>query len=259
MIILALVVVGAASFFRLGVDRFPAVDLPNVMVRTTLPGASVEEVESADLRRPRRGGQPRRRHQRAALGVGAGPVDVERHVQPRSRHRHRGAGRARSRRRRCFAACPTTSSRRSSSSRTATARRSLSIALSGNLSLRELTEIADKIVKVPLERSPGVGEVQIVGGLERAINIWVDADRLAAYQLPITEVRDGAAAAERRPARRQRHRRRQRADAAHDGPLHRRGAVQRPGDRDAQRRADPRPRHRPRRRRHQGSSARSRG
>jgi len=29
-----------------------------------------------------------------------------------------------------------------------------------------------------------------VGGLERAINVWVDADRLAAYQLPITAVRD---------------------------------------------------------------------
>ena len=30
----------------------------------------------------------------------------------------------------------------------------------------------------------------IVGGLERAINIWVDANRLAAYRLPITAVRD---------------------------------------------------------------------
>src|SRR5687767_682446 len=46
MLILALVVVGASSFFRLSVDRFPAVDLPNVMVRTSLPGASVEEVET---------------------------------------------------------------------------------------------------------------------------------------------------------------------------------------------------------------------
>ena len=46
MLVLALVVVGGASFFRLGVDRFPSVDLPNVMVRTTLPGGSVEEVES---------------------------------------------------------------------------------------------------------------------------------------------------------------------------------------------------------------------
>ena len=32
-----------------------------------------------------------------------------------------------------------------------------------------------------------------MGGLERAINVWVDADRLAAYQLPITSVRDALA------------------------------------------------------------------
>jgi HAE1 family hydrophobic/amphiphilic exporter-1 len=30
MIVLALVVVGAASYARLGVDRFPAVDIPSV-------------------------------------------------------------------------------------------------------------------------------------------------------------------------------------------------------------------------------------
>ena len=46
MIVLSLVVVGAASFFRLGVDRFPSVDLPTVSVRTGLPGGSPEEVES---------------------------------------------------------------------------------------------------------------------------------------------------------------------------------------------------------------------
>ncbi len=46
MIILALVVVGGASYFRLGVDRFPSVDLPTVSVRTNLPGGSPEEVES---------------------------------------------------------------------------------------------------------------------------------------------------------------------------------------------------------------------
>ena len=66
----------------------------------------------------------------------------------------------------------------------------LSISLSGPRSQRELTEIADKIVKTQIERSPGVGEVNIIGGLERAINVWVDSDRLAAYQLPITAVRD---------------------------------------------------------------------
>ena len=46
MIILSLVVVGAASYFKLGVDRFPSVDLPTVSVRTNLPGASPEEMET---------------------------------------------------------------------------------------------------------------------------------------------------------------------------------------------------------------------
>ena len=38
MIVLSLVVVGAASYFRLGVDRFPSVDLPTVSVRTKPTG-----------------------------------------------------------------------------------------------------------------------------------------------------------------------------------------------------------------------------
>ncbi|MEK7370201.1 MAG: efflux RND transporter permease subunit [candidate division NC10 bacterium] len=46
MIVLSLVVVGAASYARLGVDRFPSVDLPTVSVRTELAGASAEEVET---------------------------------------------------------------------------------------------------------------------------------------------------------------------------------------------------------------------
>ena len=51
MIILALVVVGAAGYMGLGVDRFPSVDLPTVSVRTGLPGGSPEEVENL-LTRP---------------------------------------------------------------------------------------------------------------------------------------------------------------------------------------------------------------
>src|SRR6476620_7599488 len=46
MIILALVVVGSAAYFKLGVDRLPSVDLPTVTVRTQLPGASPEEMET---------------------------------------------------------------------------------------------------------------------------------------------------------------------------------------------------------------------
>src|SRR5215470_1130559 len=46
MTVMSLVVIGTASYFRLGVDRFPSVDLPTVTVRTELLGASTEEIET---------------------------------------------------------------------------------------------------------------------------------------------------------------------------------------------------------------------
>src|SRR5262245_54873782 len=46
MLVLALVVAGAASYLRLGIDRFPKMDFPTIYVRTTLPGAGPDEVES---------------------------------------------------------------------------------------------------------------------------------------------------------------------------------------------------------------------
>src|SRR5205823_4587867 len=46
MLVMGFVVIGAASWFRLGVDRFPTVDLPTVSVRVELPGASTEETET---------------------------------------------------------------------------------------------------------------------------------------------------------------------------------------------------------------------
>src|SRR5205809_5806118 len=51
MLIMALVVVGGVSYTKLGIDRFPNVDLPIVSVRTILPGAAPEEMESTVTRR----------------------------------------------------------------------------------------------------------------------------------------------------------------------------------------------------------------
>ena len=46
MLILALVVAGLAAYLRLGVDRFPQMDMPTVYVSTMYPNAAAEEVES---------------------------------------------------------------------------------------------------------------------------------------------------------------------------------------------------------------------
>jgi HAE1 family hydrophobic/amphiphilic exporter-1 len=46
VLMLLIVVVGAAGYARLGLDQFPNVDIPYVMVTTRLDGAAPEEVET---------------------------------------------------------------------------------------------------------------------------------------------------------------------------------------------------------------------
>ena len=46
MLIAALTLVGAVSFFTLGVDRYPRVEVPAVSVQTTNPGATPESIET---------------------------------------------------------------------------------------------------------------------------------------------------------------------------------------------------------------------
>src|SRR5512143_228187 len=46
MLILALVVLGVASFRGLGIDQYPKIDIPVVVITSVLPGASAEEMET---------------------------------------------------------------------------------------------------------------------------------------------------------------------------------------------------------------------
>src|SRR5262244_1181262 len=65
----------------------------------------------------------------------------------------------------------------------------MGIAISGRRSLREVTELARKQVKEDIETLSGVGQVILIGGQERAINVFVDPDRLTAQGLSIGQVR----------------------------------------------------------------------
>ncbi len=189
MLVMAFVVVGAASWFRLGVDRFPAVDLPTVNVRVELPGASSEEVETQVAQKLEEQINTIQGIQelRSICGPGAAIVivtfNLNRQIDVAAQDvRDKVAIAIRNLPREILP--PVVSKFDNDQAPVVT------IALSGERSLRELTEIADKVARPQLERSAGVGEVRIVGGLPRAVNVWVDPDRLAAYQIPITNVRD---------------------------------------------------------------------
>jgi HAE1 family hydrophobic/amphiphilic exporter-1 len=189
MIVLSLVVVGAAGFFKLGVDRFPSVDLPTVSVRTSLPGAAPEEVESLVSQQIEEvvntvdGIGELRSVSGQGTSIVIATFKLDRNLESAAqdvRDRVATLGRDLPE-----DATPPIVQKFDNDSTPV-----ITLALTADRSLRELTELADKTVRVQLERVGGVGEVQVVGGLDRAINVWVDAERLAAYQIPISTIRE---------------------------------------------------------------------
>ena len=54
--------------------------------------------------------------------------------------------------------------------------------------MRDITEFADKVLRRQLESVNGVGQVLVLGGRKRQINVWLDADRLRAYNLTVNDV-----------------------------------------------------------------------
>src|SRR5512142_2819211 len=189
MLILALVVVGGTSYVRLGVDRFPSVDLPTVSIRTQLPGASTEEVETEISRRVEEAVNTIEGidELRSISGPGSSVVIVTFNLK---RDIDTATQDVRDRVATVLKDLPKDATPPLISKMDNDQQPILTVALAGNRPLRELTELADKVVRPRLERSAGVGEVRIVGGLERAVNVWVEADRLAAFGIPITAVRD---------------------------------------------------------------------
>ena len=188
MIVLSLVVVGAAGFFKLGVDRFPAVDLPTVSVRVGLPGGAPEEVESLITQQVEEviNTVDGISELRSVSGQGTSMViatfNLDRNLESAAqdvRDRVNTLGR-----RLPEDATPPVVQKFDNDSTPV-----LTIALTADRSLRELTELADKTARPQLERVGGVGEVRVVGGLDRAINVWIDAERLAAYQISIAQIR----------------------------------------------------------------------
>jgi hydrophobic/amphiphilic exporter-1 (mainly G- bacteria), HAE1 family len=66
----------------------------------------------------------------------------------------------------------------------------MTILVSGPMSLRELTEIADKQVRRAIQRVDGVGSVELHGGQARQIRVLLDAQKLASHNFTVLDVRE---------------------------------------------------------------------
>ncbi len=66
----------------------------------------------------------------------------------------------------------------------------LTLLVSGPISRRELTEIADKQVRRAIQTVDGVGSVDLNGGQARQIRVLLDAQKLTAHNFTVLDVRD---------------------------------------------------------------------
>jgi HAE1 family hydrophobic/amphiphilic exporter-1 len=189
MLILALVVVGAAGYMHLGVDRVPSVDLPTLFIRTSLAGAAPETMESDVSQRIEEvvntveGLDELRSISSQGQSFVIATFNLDRNIDVAAqdvRDRINGVLKNLPE-----GIDPPVIQKRNNDDDPV-----MSVAIYGPRTKRELTEIAERIVKEKLERSTGVGEALVNGGIRRAINVWVDPDKLVSYNLPITAVRE---------------------------------------------------------------------
>ncbi|MBI3681215.1 MAG: efflux RND transporter permease subunit [Acidobacteria bacterium] len=192
MLILALVVVGAVSYTKLGIDRFPDIDLPIVSVRTTLPGAAPEEIESTVTKRIEdavatvEGIENIRSISTESLSIVTITFHLKRNIDVAAQDvRDAVAG--------VLSQLPRDTKPPLIKKLDTEVSPVMSLVLSGTKTPRELYEIADRDVKDVIESLGGIGQVLIIGGQKRAVNVWIDASRLAAYRIPILRVRDAVA------------------------------------------------------------------
>src|SRR5438876_2471295 len=183
---LALLVLGFVSYFRLGVDRFPKVDLPTVAITTRLDGAAPEELETEVTDKIEEAVNTISGIDKltSTTSEGVSQVIVTFILEKDS---DVAAQEVRDKVNMALPDLPKGIDPPTVEKFDPDAAPVLSIALSAPRPLRELSEYADKSLRRRIESINGVGQVSLVGERQRQVNVWLDPEKLNAYQLTATD------------------------------------------------------------------------
>jgi HAE1 family hydrophobic/amphiphilic exporter-1 len=187
VIILVFVVVGVLGYTRLPVDRFPKIDFPTVAVLSRLDGATPKEVETEITDKIEE-----------AVNTISG-IDELRSVSSEGisqvlitfvleKNIDVAAQEVRDRVARIVAELPEDVDTPIIEKLDPDAAPILNLALVADKPVREITEFADKILRRQLESVPGVGQISLLGGRLRQINVWLDPVRLRSFNLTAPDV-----------------------------------------------------------------------
>lgn len=189
MMVLALVVLGLFSYSRLGVDQYPNIDFPYVIINTTLKGAGVEEMETSVTKLIEEavntisGIEDLTAYSFEGLSQVIVSFDIDKDPDV-------AAQEVRDNVNRILRDFPEGTDPPVIQKLDPGATPVMSIAVRGALPLREITNLAKKKIKEPLETTKGVGRISLVGGREREIHVVIDPLKMAAYRLTVQQIKD---------------------------------------------------------------------
>lgn len=188
MMMVALVVLGIFSYKELSIDLFPDVDFPVVTVQTVYPGVAPETVETEVTKRIEEAINPIEgvKHITSTTTEGASIVVAEFEL---GTNIHTAAQDVRSKVNALRRDFPTGVEEPVIDRLDPDEMPILSLSVSSpELSDKELTTLAEKVIKKRLENIEGVGALKIVGGQRREIQVFLDPERMKAYSLTVPEV-----------------------------------------------------------------------
>jgi len=188
-----LTVVGAFSFFTLGVDRFPKIDVPTISVSTSNSGAAPAEMET-EVTDPIEGvlnTVPGVDEMRSSSSRGSSRITLSFNLEKDPDQAFQEVQQKLS----------TITWRLPEEADPPVARKSdpdsspvLMYAISSPRDITELSDMVEVLIQEKIESSDGVGEVVVFGGRPKQIKLYVDPDRLRAYGLSVNQVTSAVSA-----------------------------------------------------------------
>lgn len=192
-LLIGLLVIGAFSYMRLGLDFLPKIDFPYVTVATVYPGAGPREVETLISE---------------TIEDAVSEVDGVKHVRSTSMENMSqvfiefemgtdvdfAAIDVREKVDLIKSELPDDAEAPVILKFDANAKPVMNLALLGDRAPNELYDLADDVIKDQLTRVPGLASVELVGGQRREVQVLVNQERLAGLRMSIMQVAQAIAA-----------------------------------------------------------------
>ncbi len=182
-----LLLFGIISFDRIGVDRFPEIEFPMISIRTILPGASPETIDSSvtNIIETTVNSVPGIEHIQSTSAPGVSVIVVRFGLDKKV---DVAFNEVQAKVNQVLPELPKETDPPVVAKVEFGSLPVLWLTLTGDRTLQDLNQYARNIIKKRLETIDGVGEIRLGGERKRTIRVNLDADRMAAFGIAVNDV-----------------------------------------------------------------------